>query len=302
MTQPCESDLAPLRQKLLEKKLGNLLDWTVPNIQRTIGPFDPEPFIEFESRRLDVVGHCRKRLCTYCSAELATLLGGSGDTADIIIPFWNSFMREMIEKLRKTVPPWYAAGFGHPDHVADFEYWAKMPSFVVTELTCLSIGIEPDRFPIEKFLSLKKVEMDTPWPPLQFLLRRREQLQRRFDPGRRNWTVGPTDFIAWTASVDFDVHPIFLRLLQQYHRPVPIPPQTATKVGAVDKREIDKIATIITVLAIEKLRYDPRAARSEVPKKITAIAALNGIKVSQETVLKYLRRGATFLPKAGQAD
>lgn len=302
MTQPSNTELDPSRHQLLMNKFGDLLEWTVPDIRPTIGPHDPSVFLRFESKRLELIDACRSRLRTYSSAELATLLEGVGFTADIVIPFWNSFLAQPIQILREMKPVWYAAGFGHPDHAADFEYWAKMPGFNVSELTCLSIGIEPGLFPKEKVLSIQKKQHDKLWPAAQFLLRRHEQLKRKFDPRNFDWQVQPITFIDWAASVNFETHPVFLRLLRQYHPSDAAPPPSATKAGLADKREVDTIAKIITVLAIQKFRYEPKAARSEVPKKIVDLAAASGIEISEETVLKYLRRGATFVPKAGQSD
>jgi len=41
------------------------------------------------------------------------------------------------------MPNWMLGGFGHPEYVADFEYWGQMAKFELHEALLLSVGIEP---------------------------------------------------------------------------------------------------------------------------------------------------------------
>jgi hypothetical protein len=63
-----------------------------------------------------------------------------------------------------------------------------------------------------------------------------------------------------------------------------------------DKREIDKIAQLFTAIAIDAYGFRPDQKRSPIPKEITDIAARLGLSVTADTVRKYLKRGASFLP------
>lgn len=47
----------PQRQRLLEKKFGDLLTWKKPALVRTIGPFDPTAFDPFDAQRADCAWH-----------------------------------------------------------------------------------------------------------------------------------------------------------------------------------------------------------------------------------------------------
>lgn len=50
-------------------------------------------------------------------------------------------------------------------------------------------------------------------------------------------------------------------------------------------------------MTIEYLGYRPGQARSPIPKEIAELAASMGLSLSTDTILKYLRIGAKFLPK-----
>jgi hypothetical protein len=49
-------------------------------------------------------------------------------------------------------------------------------------------------------------------------------------------------------------------------------------------------------MAIDQLGYNPRSARSTVPKEIAELASEMGMSVSDDTVRKFLKLGASFIP------
>ena len=69
-----------------------------------------------------------------------------------------------------------------------------------------------------------------------------------------------------------------------------------------DKREVDKIAQILTAIAISELGYRPGAKRSPIPKEIADSAANMGLEISDDTIRKYLKIGASFLPDDWETD
>ncbi len=282
------------RQQLLEAKLGKLLHWEPPNIVDTVGPFEPSVFEEFEARRRDLVAQCLERLHGYTDAQIDVLVAGERKQPDAIHGDWRSFLEH---RLSGRLLPWFAGGFGHPDHLADFDYWAKMPMFTVDEITCLTVGVEPEEFPKSALDNLGRSEPDKLWPAEQFLVRRRELLRRQFDSQASGWHVRPGDFLAWVEKVAFEAHPEFLRLLRQYHGPAETSAEPAAEPQRTHKREIDKIAQLFTAMAIEHLGYSPPQKRSPIPKEIAEIAASMGLNISADTILKYLRIGAAFLSK-----
>jgi hypothetical protein len=301
MTAMAEHVLDEKRQLLLRQKLGALLDWKGPEIVRTVGPFEPSVFAHYDEKRQDTIAQCRRQLCDFSNEEIEALVASTAPEHGTLRTTWRSCQQEAITWLTRHSPTWYAGGFGHPDHVANFEYWAKMPTFTVEEATCLSMGIEPDEFPRAKLKSLIGEDSAKIGAALQYLQRNYVLLSRRFDPTSSGWRVQPKVFLTWAEQVEFAVHPDFLLLLQKYHAE-----QSAGSAqngahsnykAAPDKREIDKIAQLFTALAIDFLGYVPKQARSPIPKEIAEIAGGMGLEVSTDTVLKYLRHGASFIPE-----
>jgi len=141
--------LDPDRQKLLAAKLGSLLTWRPPEIVKTVGPFDPEPFARHEAARVDLVEACQAKLTRYSVAEVALVRDPLADQGREVRKDWHGFRREAIERWTRDVPPWHAGGFGHPDHRADFGYWGQMALHTVPELLCLSVGVDPREFPTD---------------------------------------------------------------------------------------------------------------------------------------------------------
>ena len=286
------------RQQLLTAKTGTLLTWKVPALEHTIGPCDPTAFQAYEDKRASLVNQCCDKLRRYSEQEIASLLSPHATSQNDLIKDWREFLRQQIEHLLSRPLPWYAGGFGHPDHVADFDYWSKMPRFSTEELTCLTIGIEPADFPASAVARLQKQDFGMLWPSLQFLLKRYEQLERQFSVYGHSASTLPNEFLEWVDKVEFKTHPEFLRLLRKYHPAVSSAErqQSPAPSPKPDKREIDKIAQLFTALAIDGYGFKPFATRSPIPKEIAEIAASMGLSISDDTIRKYLKLGATFLP------
>lgn len=225
----------------------------------------------------------------------------SNDRNAVVAP-WAGFLSAEIGSLIRKTPPWYAGGFGHPDHVADFPFWARMAYVSVREAACLSVGVGPDDFPQADLDAIRKVSATARWPAHDFLLRRIDQMQRAFDPAGYGWRIDPGSFLSWVDRVEFEVHPEYLRLLRAFHgREASRTDSLAASEngnsassGRENPREVDTMARLFLVIAMEKLGYDPKNRRSSIAKAIVDMASKHGISVSEDTVRKYLRRGASL--------
>lgn len=303
MPKTSELELDDARRILLKAKLGRLLHWSPPEISNTVGPFTPSVFTEFDERRLSLIREVTERLYAFSDAEIGLIAEGQGDDAEDLRDQWKVYRRSELDRLEQGEPPWYAGGFGHPDHQANFEYWCKMPRFNVEETLCLSIGIEPREFDRKQLLKLKEVARTKKvWPAIRFLIDRHQQLTRAFDPNFYGWSVRPRELLAWVERVEFEVHPEFFRLLDRYHRTKGSSSQRDGGSVSIDKREVESMAKLLTAIAVRELGYQPNALRSPIPKEIADIAAEVGISVSEDTVRKYLKIGSRFLPKTPEDE
>lgn len=296
-------DAAKVRDELVQTALGSFNDWKLPDLRETIGPKDDEVFKEFDRRRRNAIDRVRAVIAEFTDSQLALLGDLQLDDEGGVRRRWKVFRHGLFDDLRRTKPVWYAGGFGHPDHVAEFDYWSKMPSFTVEEVLCLSVGIEPKEFDAKEIERLKRSDSKKMLSPIEFLLRRHEQLHRQFDPHSYNWRVQPKDFLAWIELMNFETHSEFVRHLQRYHlrQELPAAETAPSPQKEPDKREIDKIAQLFTAMAIAELGYAPGAQRSPIPKEISELAASMGMSITPETVLKYLRLGARHIPADWEA-
>lgn len=284
----------PKRERLLRYKLGSLLTWQKPVLTQTIGPFEPHAFDPFDTERRKLIAACIERLHGYTGDEV-TEISAAAESITADKHGWSKFLSHEINALIRRTPPWFAGGFGHPDRKADFAYWTKMPKFDFGELTCLSIGISPAEYSWQRIFKMTtSKERAQFWPPLEFLVKRYEQLYRKFGLHGRDGTVRPNDFIAWASQFAFEVHPDFWEPLTKLHLAKP-PMLVSGPPGNQDKREVDSIAQLFTAMAIDYLGYNPKQARSPATKEITELAASMGMSISEDTVLKYLRIGAKFI-------
>ncbi|EAQ26802.1 hypothetical protein [Roseovarius sp. 217] len=280
------------RRSLLEAKLCRFLDWSKPELVPTIGPSDPSVFLEFDALVRSVTKACVDRLLSYPDDQIATLLSDNeSDPSDLRLD-WEKFATTEIGQIKRQEPPWFGGGFGHPDYQADLGYWARMPHFSTAEITCLSVGINPDVFSDDRLNKLVKQKTDTLWPAIVFLAQRYKQMVRQFG---QNGRVSADRFTYWVIQVELDVPPQFLELLKRYHVTSFSETSKETEPRREDKREIDKVAQLLVAMAIDGYGYDPAARRSSIPREITDAAAGLGIEIHPDTIRKYFRIGAEFL-------
>lgn len=119
--------------KIMEDGLGSLLGWSIPDILETVGPFDLLPFQEYDADRRSVITRCRTKLDDYSDEDILSIVNQGIDFPSRIFADWDRFVKRELLTLKDCPPPWYAAGFGHPEHVADFNYWAQCRDFSLHE-------------------------------------------------------------------------------------------------------------------------------------------------------------------------
>ncbi len=303
MTQIDQSDRDFHTKRLLKKKLGSLLSWTPPQIIKSVGPFQPEIFEGIYEHRKKVIEACQERLAAYGDDGFFELVSSDPLSPNHIERGWEQFMKTEIGEISQSEPVWYAAGFGHPNYTADFEYWSQSPYYTNHEALLLSLGVEPKHFTEHQ---LNMMENDVKkgselWPALYYMLRRRQQFSRQFPKLSKSGCILPQKLFTWFELIDLDVPKEFTSSYvthpgDQPHGEVELPKKKP------HKRELDTVAQLFTVMAIEYFGYRPQDSRSPTPKEIVDAAAIAGIEISDDTVRKYLRIGASFIPSDWKPD
>ncbi len=252
--------------KLMQSKLGPHLDWKMPDIRDIVGPYDPSAFRRYDERRVRIVNECRNKLAQYSDDQIQILIDPKRDDADEIRNKWSGFLHHVINNLEKRKPAWFAGGFGHPAYQADFEYWGQVPHFTNHEALFLTLGVEPDHFTEDQVsqMSTSLGKGSDLWETLKYMLRRRDQIERQFPIYAHRNEIDPKELFEWIDLVKLDIHPEF------------------TSRYLVDR-------------TIAGPSEENETARSPIPKEIGELAASMGFESSDDTIRKYLKRGATFI-------
>ena len=311
MRSPDQPKPSRCLQAILERKFGSLLSWQVPKIEKTVGPYQPEVFLNYGAKRDALVLKARDVLSNYSDQDILILCDEQMPDSEDLRQGWNDFLRFEVSSLQSRKPRWFQGGFGHPDYVADFEYWGQMERFSLHEALLLSIGVDPEHLKEDWVWGAKKrMKQERLIAPIEYLVKRHEQFLRKYPRGPSTFANASPNFLwQWFEEVGMEIHEGFRVALRRRVMPreteVVQPKQTDrpdSESGKPDPREVDKIAQLFAAMAIDQLGYRPDAQRSPVPKEIADLAASMGLSISDDTVRKYLRRGAAFIPQGWKSE
>ena len=210
-----------------------------------------------------------------------------------------------------------AAGSYQPkSYLADFSYWAKMPNWTDREAIAVLLGVNPhfvdER---EEYLQGDAGQYEDQY----FGLLRSARRAIEFD--QIGTQLRPADWIEWAHRFQYPVpeslaseidkwgaqstnETIIADLkakviaLKNKNRPSGVA-QPKNETNALNPRERDMMLRIIIAMAVRKYRYRPELGRNDATQSIFSDVEAVGLQTSPETVLKYLREGATLLPAEG---
>lgn len=236
--------------------------------------------------------------------------GPSGRALEEIAATQQEAWQKEAKRLSEGVFVWHQAGLGRRDLLADFDYWERIPIFELDEITLLSVGVEPhqafkERLDPDKKSNRNKTSAD------DFIRRRYELVKRTFSPYERRASTYAKELFAWATSVNLDAHPGFLRMLDRIAQRVSGEAPQSNEISKDDGKDADKspegreiasMSKLLTAIAITEYGYDPQDRRSPIPREIQELADLLGLSVSQDTIRKYLKTGAKYLPKDWKPD
>ncbi len=266
--------------------LGEKYRSTIELVAKTITNFRSGH--EVELRRLSAV-------------ELQNRFEPNGLPVSEVSKAWLRAEREKFQHAKSKLVEWHMAAFGADQFMGQTEYWSKAAFLQAEEALWLSVGLEPTEF-FKAHLSPKNKERMRQGSEIEFMAKREELFRRNFNLFRLSEPLKASDILERVNRIGLEVHPRFRTILDtmiQLESPKLAdedesrikPPMPKT-----DRREVDKIAQLFTAMAIDSLGFDPKALRSPVPKEIADLAADMGLNVSDDTVRKYLKLGARYIP------
>lgn len=271
----------------------------------TPGPLEPLHLGKDHTLRSEKLNSKREQLFNEICAQLASysddeLLQSFTEMGRPQTPWsesWASANKLEIKQSFSEESEWHLIELFRSKDLADFIHWGRSEFLSVDEITWLSVGLEPR----EKFIRFAKPSKRTDLAPkpdevIEYMTRHRELIRRKFDP--RNFGDHPDlkDVQFWMQQVNLDVHSGFIDMLETRTTNSSEAAQNSEPSKRPHKRELDTVTQLFTVMAMEYYGYRPEDKRSPTPKEIVDAAAARGIEISDDTVRKYLRIGASFLP------
>ena len=272
---------------------GFAADRTIP----TVGPFDQKALDRREVLANTITEDARQALARLSDDDFrigfSTSHFARSEMAKALVESFKSKARELGQL------PWYGRGLGHLDHQADYRRWSAMAHLNLSEAVCLTLGVEPSNFSEDELRALSKDFAAKP-PPFgaigHFIGWRFEVVRRRFDPqDAGDVAISTSELTAWIESVDLEIPDGFRRVFMK--RFASKAEGAALQVLKIDRRELNSIAKLLTAIATDHYGYDPSSQRGRASPKLKDLSDRLGLELSEDTILKILRIGASFLPK-----
>jgi len=287
-----------LIEKILQKQLGSYIRWMQPKVAPLLGPRYSDEIVSLRASVSDFIANQRRILGAQDHIDLQKCYDQDGQTQiDELKIHWREVRSDAPVGQRTSVIN--LAGLGKPNLVADYEHWSRMEWIELKEALWLAVGLDPRRdwstmlTPNGQRKPGHRRELDFLDEQLEPLLRfvmRVEPIHKRFR--------GP-ELLVWIEATGFPVHPDFIKMLKSKASRVSNSKSKQknddSRKGTPvieDPRAVRTVAKIIAAIAIEEYGYDPSGIRSPIPKEIESICDRQGLAVSRETILQYLRIGA----------
>lgn len=171
----------------------------------------------------------------------------------------------------------------------DYEHWARMPFWTLSEAVYLSVNLVPDcdyDEPPENF--------DKRLSPVLIEFRKlNELIDRARRSGELEKSTRPIDFLKWAQAKQIDLP----KELEQRVRDIAGMKQPSNDTEkALSTKERDSLLKLVIGLAVGGYSYNPKEKRSEAVPDIVGDFERLGIALSADTVRKWLRQAAEFLP------
>jgi hypothetical protein len=190
----------------------------------------------------------------------------------------------------------------------DYEHWAKMPLWSLTEAMALSLNLSPHEWLNHKVGDYPDgIQLVREYRKLKELVTRAEEATHLADP------VHPSKFLAWVKRHDIpfpdklekEIHRIHgtpidwkakYKKLQKEYDELAITVATTKKPKDLSTKERETLLKMIIGMAVSGYRYDPTAPKSSITTEIYDDLVSHGVGLDQDTIRSKLKDAAQFLP------
>ncbi len=302
-------DADSLRKKVLVASGGEEAGWVAPEHPPILGPGFSDELRRLAAHRQEHVAEILNWLNALPDDELLSSFNTYGDAVGAEAKIWQLEIQSRIPKESAEGLQEIAAGLGMPGLMPEHAYWSMAAFFSLEEAAMLSCGLEPA--PSFEGLKFNVLAPESSASSAELFAKKRYDLIRReFDPDGNDGRVAPAKLFDklfdWIRSSGLEVHPGFMAMLKDRAardllpndtlNTTALPLPTDTKSTKFDAREVKSITMLLAAITIDSYGFDPQANKSPIPKEIEGIAARLGLELTPETIRKYLKMGASFLP------
>jgi hypothetical protein len=200
--------------------------------------------------------------------------------------------------------------FHSPDFRADFEKWGGQNFWNCDEAAALTFGKDPD------VITREHVEEDTVGPSyfIPYYAAVRERILARQASGELPELMRPALYVEWARRQGIDFPDDLKEVVQQLERDREterldirtlrqekaelekeverLRRETSPDEDRLHPKERQSLLKLVLGLAMGTYSYDPRRARSGVPKELVSDLQTLGISLDEDTIRKWLRAAA----------
>ena len=189
----------------------------------------------------------------------------------------------------------------YPEEAADYKMWGLRDSFESKELMWLSLGFEPTENLSDSLTEFRNGSGKLDPFIGKEALKRLEIINRsRTLAAYGRYSVDGRKALDWLNSIDLDVPSGFRLMLETSHERLTgeaVSGQGKSEIETgnfqMDPRALRSLSKLIAAIAIEEYGWNPADKRSPIPGELESICDRQGLSVSRETILKYLRMGVS---------
>jgi hypothetical protein len=224
----------------------------------------------------------------------------------------NDWLGNYKEELPKIVKP------------ADFAYWCRMPIWMGSEAVALALGADPNS--ANNYVRNVSGKHKSHYPEKPSFVTAYEQLQylvfSNFPHVRLGDRISAPVFMNWLESTKLPMPAQLVEAYSEFGQPkmdwqsraeMALSENNVLKdrvsaletalaniavSGSANTKERESLLKLVIGMAVKGYAFDPRAGRSGISKEIADDLASLGISLSDDTVRKYLKDAAEFLPSS----
>lgn len=210
-----------------------------------------------------------------------------------------------VKRQFEAVAYWHAQGnFCDEASQTTLKFWANLSSWTLAEAAILTENREPKQF-ISPDAGRSLLEVGENVEHYRYV---QEHIKRAIQAGELTDPVQPAIYVAWAKTRDLDFPEPLAKLVpaavkaDNQNTPLKEPKKPADKNYTALMRERNMLLKLFFCAAVDGYGYDPKAERSPTAKEMESAFERLGIRVSDDTIRKYLNEAKEELPADFIAD